>query len=119
MKLKDMTMTKSEVEGAEPTAIASDQPSYYYGLTLRLEEDVIGKLGFDKLPSPGEYVSGAFKAMVESASVSKDKDKTRRSLVLQITKLGVGDIEIEEESESVGDQTQKEKPSADKVLYGD
>lgn len=122
IKVKDMRITKKEEEPRPESAIVSPQPAYPYGLALHLDDEVLSKLGMDKLPTPGSEGVIAGKVLVESASISKDKDRTRKNLTLQITKLGYKDSteDIEEESERV-DKTGDGPPeaSAEKVLFGD
>lgn len=88
-KLVSMKMTKAEIkERNAPMADAPDSPRYPYGLTIRLDNDSLDKLGEDTLPAVGESVMVLAKATVSSMSSNESADGgAYRSLELQITDL--------------------------------
>lgn len=121
-KLKDMKITKEEREEKQETMAVPSMPEFPYGLNLRFDEDVIEKLGMDKLPNPGNFVMVMAKAKVESASIRKDaNDKKQRSLSLQIVKMDVSaEIEADEEGERMDEPKEGGgRPSPEKVLFND
>lgn len=89
----DMAYTaKEKKERNEPsksTAIGSS-PEYPYGMTLRLEDDQLKKLGMDSLPKVGASI--ALEATCKVVSVSKNESvqgHSSRCVELQIQKLGL------------------------------
>ncbi len=98
MKLVNMKMTVEEQypKTAEPS---SPGPTYPWGLTLRLEEAVLARLGIKELPEAEAELMLTAKVMVTEV-MSRDEvigGETRkcRSLSLQITDLGLGAVKEE------------------------
>lgn len=109
-QLTDMKFTKAEAKAqAEEYSKPSpdNEPSYPWGLEIRLEDESLSKLGLTDLPEVGEEFRLVVVAQVKSASESKmASGRTDRCVCLQITQLGV-------ESET-GDADDKPAPAATK-----
>ena len=86
----DMKISKAEVKKKNsPMAYPGDNESYPYGLSIRLDNDAMKKLGIN-LPDVGETVDISAKAMVTEASANETTNGGKRlSCTLQITKLQV------------------------------
>lgn len=102
--LKSMKITKSQQEKAmKPSLI--EFPQYPYGLTVRLDNDSLKKLGITDLPEVGEKMTLIAKVEVSSASQHAVKGgDDSKSVELQIT-----DMCLEDEAEP---------KDASKELYG-
>lgn len=90
--LTDMKITKKEVKGKSAPCCGLDSSSsrYPYGLEIRLDDEVMKKLGID-LPEVGKEISIVAKATATEASSRDSQDGGKRlSCTLQITKLKVG-----------------------------
>lgn len=92
--LTDMKITKAEQKAKEKgnksiPCCGSDE-KYPYGLELRLDNEIMDKLGIE-LPEVGEEVTITAKATVtEAAARESQHDAGKRlSCTLQITKLGI------------------------------
>lgn len=85
--LKSMKITASERSKSSEVAEKYEPPAYPYGLQLSLDQDILEKLGVDKLPKVGTTL--LLIAKVDVSSVSEHENagdkKARRSLALQIT----------------------------------
>lgn len=87
-------MADMKLSGAERNRTASpsayETPPYPWGLSIRLENDALEKLGIKSLPAPGECFVIHAVADVESSSESKSKDNEGdRAVQLQITHMKV------------------------------
>lgn len=90
--LVDMKLAKKSKKEMEGPCCAPDSSSerYPYGLTLRLDNESMEKLGID-LPDVGEEYTITAKATAIEASANETSDGGKRvSCTLQITKLKVG-----------------------------
>ena len=86
--MADMKMTAKDREHYVGSNMPS--PQYSYGLSIRLENDTLEKLGIKSLPAPGECFVIHAMADVESSTESKAKDnKGDRAVQLQITHMKV------------------------------
>lgn len=91
MNLVDMKIPPGSDMMAQP-----EQPSPYpYGLRLCLNDDVLDKLGIEKLPELGAEITIQAKVVVVSRNESADAgdpdgDNDYKSMDLQITALGLG-----------------------------
>jgi hypothetical protein len=87
MKLTSVKRTKDELKPVEAPSKA--QESYPYGLELRLEKDVIDKLGIKPLPGVGAVMVLQAKVKVVRVSASESGTSNSRSIDLQITSMGL------------------------------
>jgi hypothetical protein len=92
-KLVDMKFTKAEAKAqAEEYSKPSpdNEPSYPWGLEIRLEDESLAKLGIKTLPEIGAEFHLSVVAMVKSASESRmASGRVDRCVCLQITMMGV------------------------------
>ena len=79
--MKDSAMT-------EAPAMA-EEPSYPYGLCIRLEKDELEKLGIKELPGIGQYFMLEGKCVVKSVSAGASENREHASVELQLTHLSV------------------------------
>jgi len=85
---------KKHMEG--PTSLASDAPSYPYGLNISLDEAAIEKLGID-LPKVGKTLTLIAKVDVTSVSINEHTGgEEHRNVSLQITDLCLEDDDTRE-----------------------
>jgi len=86
--LKSMKLDKSEKECCEPS---SDKQEYPWGLTIRLDNESLKKLGITDLPGVGEEMF--LSAKVEVTEVSEhsraDGKEPMKGVSLQITDMGL------------------------------
>lgn len=104
MELKSMKISKSSQETMAKPAML-EAPQYPYGLSIRLDNDSLEKLGMSDLPKAGKKMK--LMAMVEVVGSSQHTmkgGKDMKSVELQITSMGL-------ESDSEKD--------ASKELYGE
>lgn len=95
MEMVDMGKSSSEFS-VQKSVLASESP-YPIGLSIRLEEEEIKKLGIDSPPSVGEKME--LEAIAEVRSVSTTDDSSngkKREICLQITKLSICKCDAEE-----------------------
>lgn len=87
-KLVSMKIDKAEREKKYSETVAADGPSYPYGLSMHLDEDVLEKLDLDSLPKVDSTVMIYAKATVTSVSSNSfPGGEKRRTVGLQITHL--------------------------------
>lgn len=104
MTLKSMKLDKQEMkEQAEPAADLIDRPCYPYGLSLRLDEDALDKLGISTLPEVDGVLMLTAKVTVTGASSNErstggDKTAKHRCLELQITDMALGAAPAEKDA---------------------
>lgn len=81
---------KAREEKYAETSIASEGPTYPYGLQLSLDDETIEKLGLS-LPEVGKDMALLARVKVTAVSSSEDsyggKTEKRRSVSLQITEM--------------------------------
>lgn len=85
-----MKMSKADREAQYPKEIASDDdaPRYPYGLTIRLDEQALSKLGIEELPKTEAALMVMAKATVSSVSSHATAGgSTMRTVELQVTDL--------------------------------
>lgn len=70
---------------------AGDAPKYPYGLTLRLDNSSLDKLGMNALPKVGAQVSVQANGVITSVSQNESEKHSNRSVEIQIQELGVDD----------------------------
>lgn len=92
--MKPVSMKLEEAERGDSMSCCgccgpSSWPDYGYGLRINLSDAELRKLGFARLPAPGEAVTLEGVAVVVSASEEPGSDGNpgRRDLTLQITDL--------------------------------
>jgi hypothetical protein len=92
-KLVDMKFTKAEAKAqAEEYSKPSpdNEPSYPWGLQIRLEDESLSKLGITTLPEIGAEFHLTVVAEVQSATESRmASGRTDRCVCLQITMMGI------------------------------
>lgn len=90
MAMIDMKMSKKEAQ-AEYEPSKDDLPAYPWGLSIRLGDDEIEKLGASDLKA-GDEVTITCKANVTGCSSNQSLlGKTNNSIDLQITAMEIGD----------------------------
>jgi len=102
--LKSMKITKSQQEKATKPSMM-EYPQYPYGLSIRLDNDSLKKLGIKELPEVGEKMTVIAKVEVTSASQNKSTGGDSKNVELQIT-----DMCLEDEGDA---------KEASKELYGE
>lgn len=104
-ELKSMKLTqKDEKKSMESCVI--ENPKYPYGLTIRLENESIEKLGIGEIPESGKKMMVIAEVEVVGTNVrSMSNGKDHKSIELQITDMSLNDKE-------------KKKEASDK-LYGE
>lgn len=107
--MKNMAYTKEELKAKKEEYSGKsigDMPMYPWGLELRLNDDIIKKLGVT-LPDVGGEVIITAKASITGKNARKEADgDTKSSMELQIT-----DMEISA-------STTVDKAAASETLYG-
>lgn len=97
MKMTSMAYTPAEQKKREKAnklacgPEGSAGPRYPWGLTLRLEDDAVEKLGLEDLPKVGKKMM--LTALVEVCETSQREEKKgekKQCLSLQIVKMGLG-----------------------------
>lgn len=90
MPLVSMKLTpKESKEQSEGPAVA-DRPQFPFGLSIRLSEEQIEKLGIVTLPKVGTKLALLARVDVERVSeTSTQGDGKHRSMELQITDMGL------------------------------
>lgn len=91
-ELKSMKLSRSEAkEASEPEEV--EGPEYPHGLSLRLDDESLGKLGMKSLPEVGKTLLLA--ARVEVTEVSehsrRGQEEPVRGLSLQITEMDLAE----------------------------
>lgn len=91
-KLADMSLSKAERKESMPQAVSeSDGPRFPYGLTLRLDNASLEKLGIDSLPKVGAKMVIQAEGVVISVSSHESENRDDRNVEIQIQKLAVSD----------------------------
>lgn len=102
-KLTNMKLDKKELKENSEPMVEPDRPMYPYGLTVRLDEDALAKLGMETLPKVDSELLMTAKVKVisvssnEHTSGSKGKHK-HRNVEYQICELGFGDVPAEKDA---------------------
>jgi hypothetical protein len=97
-KLADMKMTKSEKKDSGPMSVGKyEGPDYPYGLTLRLDNASLEKLGIETLPKVGATMQINAMGVVTSVSSHESKNRDERTVEIQIQKLAVEDDDDDSE----------------------
>lgn len=98
--LKSMKLTPSEAK--QESEISDDRPEFPFGLSLRLDNESLGKLGMDKLPEVGSELELVAKVEVTEVSEHTRSDKeTVKGLSLQITDMNLFRRESKKKSAAV------------------
>jgi hypothetical protein len=102
-KLVNMKVDPAKEREKYATSAVVDSPRYPYGLCLHLDDEVVAKLGLDKLPAVGKPIMLVAKAEVTSVSAnqysnSEGKVETRESISLQITDMMLGPVSEEDDA---------------------
>ena len=122
-KLVDLKFTKAEAKAANDYSTPKDGgPEYPWGLTIRLEDEELTKLGIKSLPDVGGEYHLSVVAQVQSATETRMANgKTDRCVCLQITMLGI-DLEESaadekgEKSTPASEAAEMKRPSAGGLL---
>lgn len=89
----DMKLTKADLkdrgETAMPVASKDSGPKYPWGLTLRLDDIALKKLGMSEVPDVGVLCQVMGVGRVISASEREDQGGKRRDVEIQIEKLNL------------------------------
>ena len=97
--LVSMQLSKSEAKAmTEPSE--PDRPRFPWGLSLHLDDEVLGKLNITTLPKVGS--TEELRAVVKVTRISEDdsQEGRSRSVALQITELAFGDPDDPNAAES-------------------
>jgi hypothetical protein len=92
MTLVDMKLTKAEKKESSSAGCVPakyDGPDYPWGLTLRLDDAALKKLGTKELPEVDSEFSVVAVATVKEVRSSSSKEHSDRCVELQIMKLDV------------------------------
>lgn len=92
MKMTDMRLSKADKKETSP-CIASDSPSYPYGLCLRLDSAALEKLGIKALPKVGAKVSVQGLGVITAVSSHESKNQDNRNVEIQLQELGLSNQE--------------------------
>ena len=103
MELKSMKLDKSEKETYAKEGIVSDRPEYPWGLSIRLDNDALKKVGIVALPAVGEKMQLMARVEVVSVSQRDSKDgEKHKDVQLQITDMALAaDEQKKEHSETL------------------
>lgn len=101
MKLTNLKLDpKAQEEKYAAPSVMADRPSYPWGLTVELNDDVLAAMGLTALPVVGSTM--ALQALVNVTEVSSRSEvgadgeaKECRRVCLQITDLGLGPAETD------------------------
>ena len=91
MSLTNMRMSKKDAK-AEVGLVEDKGPRFPHGLTLHLNDDVLEKLGFSKLPSVGDKVIVIGVGVISSASEHRRQNGVDRDVSIQLQQLEVGPL---------------------------
>lgn len=91
MKLVSMKITPQERKEKEEAAVPNkiEQPSYPYGLELRLSKPELEKLGLSAALQVGDECVVSAKAKVTSVEMRQHEGGDHEHVTLQLTDLGV------------------------------
>ena len=97
MEMKDMSRTKAEIKAEkkmyDEPALVGDENKYPYGLTIRLDESSLKKLGIENkgdLPQAGDKMQVCALCKVEEVeSREKAKGKNKQEICLQICEMSL------------------------------
>lgn len=102
MKLSDMKVTKKErKDKAETCSPCMDEQTYPYGLTIRLDNASLEKLGMDSLPKVGAKMKVMAMGVITSVSSHESKNRDDRNVEIQIQQLGVENEDESDELDSI------------------
>lgn len=95
----DMKLTKREAETDVPQPVASSTPRYPWGLTIRLDNTTLDKLGMGELPDVGALcqIMGVGRVISVEEREYPGGDGPRREVSIQIEKLNLA---VEDEDEA-------------------
>lgn len=88
MKMISTAYTPEEAKEETYEAEENEAPKYPWGLTLCLNDDMLEKLGIDKM-EVGTMVTVMARAKVTGYSERELQDETEKYLDLQLTDLGI------------------------------
>ena len=90
--LVNMRLSKKEAkEEFEPKA--DDRPRFPHGLTIRLDDDSLKKLGITELPAVGDEMIVAGIGKIESSHENSRQSGIDRSVSIQLEKLAIGPLD--------------------------
>lgn len=93
MALVSMKMSASERKEYANETIASDAPSYPWGLCIHLDDDALNKLGLTEMPAVGTELMVMAKVVVKGTSAhARDGEMDHRSVEMQITDMELGPV---------------------------
>jgi len=87
MKLVNLARTQEELK--KETKIPYEEPTYSWGLELRLEDPELEKLGITSLPPVGRTVTLSARAKVMKVREEERNGKADRALTLKVHELGL------------------------------
>jgi hypothetical protein len=93
MELKSMKLDPPKEEECKPCDVMygkSDRPEYPWGLCVRLDDELLKKLGITDLPAVGAELMLEAKVKVVSTASNEYEGGARRNVELQITDMGIG-----------------------------
>lgn len=111
MKLVSMKIDKAaQKKKYSEASVAMDSPSYPYGLEIRLDKEMLEKLGLeDKLPKVGKGMK--LEALVDVTSVSERDSAGGKdcSVSLQITDLALSSTKDDDAGDALYSDTKGNK----------
>lgn len=90
--LVSMKLSKKDAE-EEFEVKAEDRPRFPHGLTLRLDDDSLKKLGITKLPSVGDEMIVVGIGRIQSSHENRRQSGVERSVSIQLEQLEVGPVD--------------------------
>lgn len=90
MSLVDLEMSDDE-SNTDPAA--PDAPRFPFGLSLSLNDEMLGRLGIDSLPSVGAKMIVAGVGEVTDVSERQGQEGADRSVTIQLQRAEVGPLE--------------------------
>lgn len=98
MKLVDLKLTKAEAKAEIGSSAPSKGPRYPWGLSLRLDNDTLGKLKLDALKVGTKVTIEAIATVTEYGEHQRQDGEERHNLELQITELAIGEPKRERQA---------------------
>lgn len=90
MKLTSMELSKKDKKENMPKPCGEyEGPNFPYGLTIRLDNTSLEKLGMDSLPKVGAKMKVMAAGVITSVSSHESKNRDDRNVEIQIQELGV------------------------------
>lgn len=107
MKLTSMELSKKDKKENMPKPCGEyEGPNFPYGLTIRLDNTSLEKLGIDSLPKVGAKMTVSAIGVITSVSSHESKNRDDRNVEIQIQQLG---IENDDESDELSSIVKRRK----------